>query len=270
MKEFCLNKINLLMMKILSISVRTIIVLVAISSLHVGCKDEKNILNDKAILFSKFPKEDSISFRNIYEFKEGVAGMFKLVDSTLIIFNVGPNTKYFLYNYSLRSGQLSKGYLSKGKGPGEAIGAGGIGVSWNSLWLYDVSLKKILTIDKTKALANNTFGSFNEHVVKSDYYMISFEDSLHFFGVGTKNSIFKVQEVDLISGKEIKNYGKFQNITDKIPLKSLKSAYESFIFTKPIGGKVVLAYRYTDAIEIFDKKANTSIVIHGPEGFDVI
>lgn len=88
------------MMKILSISVKTIIVLVAISSLHVGCKDNKMVLNKNSIIFSKFPREDSITFRNIYEFKEGSAGMLELVDSTLIIFNVAPGSQYFLYNYS--------------------------------------------------------------------------------------------------------------------------------------------------------------------------
>ena len=136
--------------------------------------------------------------------------------------------------------------------------------------MYDISLKKILTIDKTKALANNTFGSFNEFAVKEYYYMINFKDSLHFFGVASTNSPYRVQEVDLFSGKETNEYGKFQNITHKIPLKSLKSAYESFILTKPTGDKVVLAYRYFDAIEIYNMKKQTSVVIHGPEGFDVI
>ena len=249
-------------------NIKSIIVFVAFALLFIGCKN-KRILNDNTLSFSKFPKEDQISFQNIYELKEGVAGILKLVDSTLIIFNVSEGANYFLYNYSLTSGQLSEGYLSEGKGPGEAIGARMIGVTGNCLWLQDVSLKKILTINKSKAIAPNASHIFNEYKVKENHSMIDFKDSLHYFSIGSTQSVFKVQEYNLVSDREIKEYAEYNDIPHNISFDSFKSAYQFFIYSKPTGDKFVLSYRFLDAIEIYDTNTGKDIVIHGPEGYDV-
>jgi hypothetical protein len=243
------------------------VLLISILSL-VNCKDQYKQV-DNTIMFSKFPTEDTIKFSNICEYKNGAIGMIKLVDSSLIIFNVNEGAKYFLNNYSLTNGQVSKGYLSMGKGPGQAIGARGIGTCGNSLWIQDISLKKILTINKAKALSNKTVDYFSEYPVKDDYYMIAFKDSLHYFGVGHENSAFKVQEIELFSGKKINEFGSFEKVPDNIKFGSFKAAHQCFIHVKPSGEKIVLAYRFTDAIEIFDIRTQKSFIMHGPEKFDV-
>lgn len=263
------NRISLLIKATLYCNQKSTFTITILALFLIGCSHKSHILNENTISFSKFIREDKISFSDIYEYKDGVAGMLELVDSTLIILNVGQGNNYFLNNYSLKSGQLSKGYLSQGKGPGEAIGVRGIGLNGNTLWFYDISLKKIMTIDKTKAIGNNMIISFNEYPVKGDHYMIGFKDSLHYFGVGSKNSAFKIQEVELISSKETNEYGKFSIVPNNIPFISFKFAYETFIFTKPTGDKIVLPYRFLDAIEIYDIKTQTSVLMHGPEGFDV-
>ncbi|MDP3441914.1 MAG: BF3164 family lipoprotein [Ignavibacteria bacterium] len=268
-KKVFLDNVSLLTKDLPHYNQKQTITIIILVLFFIGCSHKSLVINKNTLSFDKFPIEDKISFSDIYEYKEGVAGMLELVDSTLIIFNVSQGINYFLNNYSLKSGQLSKGYLSQGKGPGEAIGARAIGVNGNTLWLYDISLKKIMTIDVTKIISDNMILSFNEYPVIGYHYMIGFKDSLHYFGVGSKSSAFKIQEVELISSKETNEYGKFAVILNNIPFISFKSAYESFIFTKPTGDKIVLPYRFLDAIEIYDVKKQTSVVVHGPEGFDV-
>ena len=234
-----------------------------------GCESPNSVLNKNFRYFSKFPKKDAIVFKNIYEYKEGIAGMLKLVDSTLIVFNVQPGVNNFLNSYSLKSGILSNGYMNKGRGPGEVMGPRAIGVNGNSLWLQDITTKKVFTIDKRKVINPVIPVSFNEYPIKNHYYMIDFKDSLHYFGVGSVNSRYKIQKIDLISGKVVNEYGKIEKTPEDLSLQLYKSVYQSFIFTKPTGDKIVLAYRYLDAIEIFNTETKSGVAIYGPERYNV-
>jgi len=232
-----------------------------------GC-NQSNVLNRNIVSFSKFSVEDTLSFRNIYEYTGGEAGILELVDSVLILFNVNEGTDYFINNYSIKTGRVYKEYFKSGKGPGEVIGAFIIGINRNSLWLYDVTSRKIITTDLRKAIANNTTVSYNEYAVKDDYLRIGFKDSLRFFAAGFDSSIYKIQEVDLISGNKVNEFGKIESIPDDMTLNAYKAAHECFIHVKPACDKIVLSYRFTDAIEIYDIKTQKSIMVHGPDGFN--
>lgn len=190
------------------------------------------------------------------------------MDSTLIIFNASGKNDNFFYNYSLKNNILSKGYLKGGRGPGEAIGAISTGITGNSLWLYDITLKKILTLNKEKVLRQDKSQSANEYPIKDDYYMINLKDSLTCLAVGNFHSKYKIQEIDLNSHKVLSEYGEFKNIPDNVPFDAYKSAHECFILTKPLGKKAVLFYRYTDVIEIFNTEKHTSLAIKGPAGIE--
>ena len=238
-------------------------------SIIVGCDTNNSVLNKNFIFFSRFPKEETIAFKNICEYKEGIAGMLKLVNSTLIIFNVQPGAKKFLNIYSLKSGVLSNGYVGRGKGPGEALSPSTIGVNRTRLWLQDITLNTVFTTDIRSITNTNTLVSFKEYPHENHYYMIDFKDSLHYFGVGSISSHFKIQEIDLTSGKVTKEFGKIEKLPENISLKLFKSIYQSLIFSKPTGDKLVLPYRYLDAIEIFNTETGSGITILGPERYDV-
>ncbi|MEL7587120.1 MAG: BF3164 family lipoprotein [Prolixibacteraceae bacterium] len=224
---------------------------------------------NQTISFSTFEKEDTILFRDVYEFKEGVAGMMRLSDSTLIIYNVSDGADHFLYNYSLEKGRLSSPYLKKGRGPGEAIGAAGIGISGNSLWIQDVTLKKLMTIDKNKAVNDCIFRVFNEYKVKDYPGRIDLKDSLHYFSTGFEDSDFRIQEFDLLLDQKTNEYAKYHSIPRDVSFDSFKSAHQTFIFSKPTGDKVVLPYRFMDAVGIFDIQTGQELIVHGPEGYEV-
>jgi len=269
MYSLYLKELRLLVVKNIYSYFKAFVVSVIISLTIFGCEHGTSVINKNSRYFSKFHEEETVIFENICEFKEGIAGTLTLFDSTIIILNEQPGAKRSLYNYSLKSGILSKGYLSKGSGPGEAMGPIMIGVNDNNLWVQDFMLKKIFTIDKRKVINIITPVSFNEYPIENQCYMIGFKDSLHYFGVGLINSEFKVQEIELTTGKVINEYGKIDETPRNISTQLFKSVYESFIFVKPTGDKIVLPYRFLDAIEIYDTKTRTSVAIHGPEGYDV-
>jgi hypothetical protein len=234
-----------------------------------ACKDkDKIVLHENITSFSKFPKEINISFKELYEYNKGIPQDIHFVDSTLIIFNYSHEIESFFYNYSLKSGQLSEGYLKKGRGPSEAIGAFCSGISGNNLWTCDLTLKKIFMIDKTKAITNNN-PSFHSFELKTDFYKIALLDSSRFLANGWEHSKYKIQEMNF-SGKTINEFGEFKHIPKNTPLGALKDASHSFFFLKPSGGQVALSYLHTDVLEIYDmKKPYRSKAVQGPLGFDL-
>ncbi len=234
-----------------------------------SCRDkDKIVLNENMTSFSKFPKEINVSFKELYEYNKGIPKSLHTVDSTLIIFNVSHKIESFFYNYSLKSGQLSEGYLKKGRGPSEAIGGFCAGLIGNDLWAYDLTLKKIFITDKTKA---TTYKNPLFHIIplKTDFYNIALIDRDHFLVNGKEDSKFKIQEIDSM-GKVIAEFGEFKHIPADMPLGALKDACHSFFFLKPSGGKIAMSYLHTDVLEIYDmKKSFESKAIQGPSGFDL-
>lgn len=231
-----------------------------------GCQQKNTDKNER--IFEKFPQEKKVSLQNIFEFKKGKPGKLFIVDSTLIIYNFEGKKDSFLYNYSIKSGTLSSGYIKGGRGPGEGIGVFSTGITNDMLWMYDISLKKIMTFKTKELLRQQKTFSFVEHPVKSFYYQISLNDSTTFLAVGNPQSKKKIQEIDLKSEKIIAEYGEFKNVPNDVPFDAYKSSFQSFMLRKPSGNKTVLFYRYTDLIEIYDTKKHNAISTKGPEGFD--
>lgn len=236
-----------------------------------SCQSKDIRLNENASVFSSFPKESELTFTKLFDFNKGVAFYIHIVDSTLILFNEQGQEDFFFYNYSLSSNTLSKGYLRGGRGPSEGIGVATTGVIDHTLWAYDVTLRKGLSIDVNKALKHNkdSIVTFQEHAMPSTYYRTVYKDAEHYLGVGSFDSEYKIQEVELATKKQVTEFGTFKNVPTNMEFNSYKYAHQSLPFMKPDGKKVVLMYRFTDAIEIFDLKTKEGKSIHGPEGYPV-
>ena len=243
-------------------------------------KNESNLLtiNKNAIKFNKFPKEDNVNFSNLFEYKEGVPQEIHIIDSTLAISNERKGANYFLYNYSLKSNKLLKGYVAKGKGPFESIGGGKFGVLKDRIWFYDPSLFKVVFLDKKKFLINNTDSLYQEFNLKKEdteeYYFygsVAFIDSLNFLGIhkwGT-SSKSKIEKVDLSLNKEIKGFGKYKEVWNNIDISTIRDAHSSSIGFNYKKNKALMAYRYSDVLEIYDINSGKCIATQGPENYDV-
>lgn len=229
-----------------------------------GNKNAKVILHNNIKTFVNFPQEDSIVFKNLHELKGIIPKQIHAIDSTLIIFNFARNRKgHCFFNYSLGDNKLSKGYLAYGRGPSEVIGPFTSRVKDGKLWMHDLTLKKIMSIDINKALKDSVH-TFNSYSAQDYHYKVDIIDSLHYLSVGDITSLSKIQLIDLLSEKKIKEYGKF-TLLDDAPIDAVKDGYQSFILSKPSGSMVVLPYRHEDIIEIHDLKMDTSIAVQGPD-----
>lgn len=237
-----------------------------------SCQESnKFILNSKATLINEFPIVDTIHFSNLVEYKIGVPiGIFPY-DSTLVIFNDSKRSRFFFNNYSLNSGEFSKGYVPKGRGPNEYISGSSAGIFSNKLWFYDINKKKIVMSDINNVITNKTFLPCIEYTSPAYHGNISIVDSLHFCGIGkmTPSSISKIEMINLISNETINTYGEYQKNSDDLNLETITGIYNASIFTKPSGGKVVMSYVYSDLIEVYDLNTGKHIGVHGPEKYDV-
>ncbi|QTD38552.1 hypothetical protein JL193_04495 [Polaribacter batillariae] len=235
----------------------------------ISCSNKnKVVLNHSNSSFANFPKEQNVSFENLFEYKVGTPKAMKLVDSTLIIFNSTKKIKSFFYNYSIKSGQISRGYLHKGRGPKEALGASCFGIVDNILWVHDVTLKKIFIMDKKEILSGN-ISSFKAYPLEGNYYQISVIDNSSILINGKIDSNYKIQEINF-SERLLNEFGEFENLPKDLPLDALKDAYHSFFFLSPSKDKVAISYLYTDLLEIYNLKSPyENETVQGPEGINI-
>jgi hypothetical protein len=234
-----------------------------------SCQTINKAENSNIKTFEKFQHEGNLSFTNLFEFKNGIPFEIHSIDTTLIICDgLGAKNGVFFYNYSLPNKTLSKGYFKGGRGPGEALTVFSTGIIGNVLWSYDITLERITTIDKEKAIEQEKNIDIEQYPKKEFSYQIAFKNTNTILAVGNRQSKYKIQEIDLKSEKVIAEYGEFDDIPQDISFESYKAANECFILTKPSGKKAVISYRYHDEIEIFDTENHKSIAIKGPEGFD--
>ncbi len=234
-----------------------------------SCKEDKPLLSCNVREFSKFQSERLLNFKDVFEYLDGEPRELCIVDSTLIICNYHKNVDYLFCNYSLREGVISKKYLRKGKGPSEALGVFNFGIIGEKIWIQDVMLKKLLFNNLKEILGKNEDLRFKEFKVNDFYYDIDFMDSSSFYAVGNLYSKYKVDEVKLPESTKVKSFGEFEFIPEEIPVDALKDSYLSYVCLRPSGEKLVLAYRYTDVIEIYDINEKSWIAIQGPEVFNV-
>lgn len=244
-----------------------------------SCKEDHIILeiNENSTKFNKFLKEEDVGFSNLIEYKKGSPQEIHVIDTTLLIRNRSKGSDYFLYSYSLTNNRLSKGYIAKGKGPFEAIGASKSGILKDKIWIYDVSSYKVIFLDKKRFILNETDSLYEEFKLKknnsSEFYFygsLSFIDNLNFLGVskwGTPSKS-KIEKVNLDSGQEIKNFGKYKEIS-KINIETIRDAHTSHIFYNYKRQKVALPYRYSDVLEIYDVNESDCKSIQGPENYNV-
>lgn len=237
-----------------------------ITTILYSCSSNKKTEKD---YFSSFPKTETIQFKEIVEFKKGVPQKLMVIDSNLIISNNYSNVSHFFYNYSLKDNKYKKKYFKKGRGPNEILSSNGGVINNENLFVYDVTIKKIVSTDLSIALDTITKKlKFKEKHLKNYYDEISFINNKTFLATGVENSQNKASLVDLSTENIVRNFGEYKNKPSKIPLDAFKDAYTSYIYLRPSGGKFVIPYRYTDLIEIYNLKDSSFVTRQGPKVFN--
>ena len=246
-----------------------------------SCKNNRSnqlVINKDSIKFEKFPKQDKISFNNLIEYVEGTPQEIHVIDSILMIRNGIKGCNFLLYNYSINKKEISKGYIAKGKGPFESIGGSKSGVLKDKIWLYDLSISKVIFLDKKKFILNQTDSLFQEFDLKkqksTEFYFygnVSFIDTVNYLGVDKwgSQSKSKMEKNDLILNQEIKGFGEFAVSSNKLNLETIRGAHKCHIYFNYKKNKAVMAYRYSDIIEIYNINSGDCVSIQGPENHDV-
>ncbi|MBA0884777.1 BF3164 family lipoprotein [Flavobacterium undicola] len=247
---------------------KTFLVLIAALFLGACGKETQIVISDTIKTFSEFPKEEKIELKNLVEFKFGNPKKIIVSDSTLIFANRVSGQEYHLFNYSLMTHQFSKPYLAKGRESGEVLGMSNIGINNNHLWINDFSGQKIMILKKDKAIAEASASEYIEYPLSHRFYEINLIDNLKCIATGSETSKFKIQIIDLPTGKITEEFGQFKSYPENYPLRVITKASLTHPLLKPTKDKLVLAYIHTDVVEIFDLKTKKSFSIQGPEMFD--
>lgn len=255
-------------LRILVMTNKTSTYLISILSLLslLGCKNSNEVrIGSNQSNFREFPQKDTVYFSDALEFKEGIPYKLFIQDSTLLVFNISGSKSSFFYQYSLATDKITNRFLPGGRGPGEALSIISSGVIGNILWGYDISLKKLLTINMDSISFNK---NFKEYKVSGDFYSTTLINNSRYFGVGDHKSEYKIHEIDLMTGNELDLHGKFDILPKDVPFSAFKSAHDCFILTNPLGNKAVLYYRFTDVVEIYNIKDKSFVSVQGPEIYD--
>jgi len=232
--------------------------------------DNRIIISDNTKTHTKFPTENKVEFKKLVEYKFGDIGNLLIVDSTLIIKNSDHHGSkdYNLWNYSLSKSKFSSPYIRRGKDKGEILGMANMGIHKNYLWLNDFTAKKMMVLDKNNVISGSldsyTEFSFNDN----RYYRSLLIDKLQSICTGSEKSKYKIQIIDLSTGKKSDEFGELKNHPKDVPLHVIAQATLTQTFYNQTKNKIALAYFYTDIVEIFDINTKKSISIQGPEVFD--
>ncbi|WP_182954048.1 BF3164 family lipoprotein [Pedobacter gandavensis] len=239
-------------------------IVVLFSSCHA-----KNEFSNGTVVFSEFPKSENVTFNEVIKFEYGDISRMFLRDTSLIVYNWRAKGGCFFYEYGLNSKRNVGKAIPAGSGKGKALGSLSAGVDNNEVWMYDISLNKIIFSALTNPSLPAATASYREYPFSPDYYNIQFLDSSRVIANGNYKTPNKIQEIDLHSGKILADYGVLDSVPKDIPFYAYKRVKEAFLVLKPTKDKVVLAHRLSDQIEIFDLKSHKSITVKGPENFKV-
>jgi len=232
--------------------------------------DVSKILVSKHITeFESFPQERNINLSKLATYKSGTPIKMLFEDSTLFFLNLNRGMKCFLKAYYVQNNSFSTDYIPYGRGPGESIGGFDIGIYKNKIWVYDITLQKILEADISLIKSGKPVEFHETHKIPTSHmrFDIEFLSSSTFLGLSSpydiNNTNTKIEIVEIESQEIRKTYGEFYNIS-KIPIEAVKRGFRKFLFVKPSKDKAALAYLATDILEIFDLRSSKSNAILGP------
>jgi hypothetical protein len=234
--------------------------------LLISC-NENRFVSEQEIVFSQFPKEVNLIFNNSFRYDKDFVNSIILTDSTILVKNSNGVKDYFFYEYSLKKNNFIGKYFKGGRKWGEALGPVSVGIYKNNLWMYDVTLSKVLISNLSSYGKTVDSSNVSEYPISDLFYSVQLLDSLRLLTSGSFSHKSKLQIFDLITRDSLNRYGIYDNVNKSVAFNSWKMAYQSFLFLKCTGDQAVLACRLTDQIEIFDFKTNKTKIIKGPENY---
>lgn len=222
-------------------------------------------------LFEKFPQEINVNFTEFLKLEGVFVRQLFLNDTSLILLDLNAKLDNFFYQYSLREKRIVRKFLKKGTKFGEALGGFTSGTyNKETIWFHDLSLSRLITATISTNQSKKDSTIIKQFKLPHFYYSVQMRDSNVIYVSGSSHEKNKIQELNLNTFKEKNLFGIFNNRPSNTPYFAWKSANDGFLYIKPTNDKLILAYRFTDKIEIFDLNNNKSIINWGPAQFEPV
>lgn len=242
------------------------IIILSLILFCVGCFSREDIkLNDIQVEFTDFAETDSLLFVSLSDKVIEEPSEMGLWNNSLIINDFNRSEDNFISFYSLEKNEIIETRMNKGMGPGE-MSSCNIHISGDNLWLYDMGKSKILCFPLLE-ISNDRLK------------LLQYELSRHYYDVAMLNDTIMVGSNDLsidkkisfvnIKNGDIRYSGEYSYVNTNIPMSAFIDACSSYIEVNPKTKDILLAYRYTDVIEIYDCEGNLKNSVHGPDCFDI-
>jgi hypothetical protein len=232
-----------------------------------GCTNQHNIrLNDSAVLFNSFPATDSLRFATLSDDLLEEPRTMILYQDKLIIGTFCKGKDKHIAIYSLNENRIVEEMVGYGHGPQEMLGCD-IGFFENKIWLYDMTKQRIGIVDADSFLL---YGPpvISQHKVEHYYYTVAMLNDSIMLGTNDNTSASKISYLNLRTNA-IDGQGDYTHLADDIPLGALTDAASCYVSVNPVTKDILLAYRYTDIIEIYSPEGQLKHALHGPMGFDI-
>lgn len=232
----------------------------------VGCSPRDDIkLNDIQVEFTDFAETDSLLFASLSEEIIEEPSEMKLWDNFLIINDFNKSGDNFISFYSLEKNEIIETRMNKGMGPGEMLSCS-INILGDDLWLYDMSKSNIVCFPLLE-ISNDRLKPLQYQLSKYYYDIAMLNDTIM---VGSNDLTInkKISFVNIKNG-DIRYSGEYSYVNPNIPMSSFIDACNSYIEVNPKTKDILLAYRYTDVIEIYDSEENLKNSVHGPDCFEI-
>lgn len=230
-----------------------------------GCANDKIKLNDMKLKFDAFPLDDSLNFISMSNSIVDNPSKMLIYKDNLIIQTFCNSKDKHLVIFSLKENKVVNEAIKYGEGPEEMLSCD-ICLADDKLWLYDMSKMQIGFIPIDSFL----LGDFNVNRYKLGryYYRTTMLSDSIMLGTNDLNSKSKISYVNIITGNII-GRGTYSYLDDNANMGALIDACSCYIDVNPKTKDILLSYRYTDIIEIYNSEGELKYSLQGPEGFDI-
>jgi len=238
----------------------------------IGCKPMSDVYNDAAsFTVSSFPETKELSGEILPIEILTNPRQIVIKDSLLLV--VGTGSDFFVSVYNIGHGSFEGEFLSKGRGPNDALGVRYLSFFNDDRYflLNDHLANKVFVYDSDKLDHPN-------HIQPD--YVISLDESLDdilFFSENTflgksdvmtnekyANSRIKIFGYD---GNVLKTFGDYPASEQVIIDQALNFAFDFRPVLEPAGNRIALFYKLTDLIELYDRDGQLIKRAHGPDQF---
>lgn len=237
------------------------------SVLLIGCNKKDVQLNDKIESFKSFQETDSLHFIPISDELIGEPmEMLYLKECLLLRINASSGDS-FLVNYSLKDDKVISKAIPKGVGPNEMINCD-ISFYDNNIWLYDTGKKKMGKISVDSVIVGKYIVD-QYYDVPTYYYSVALMNDSILIGTNDFTSPYKLSYLNIKSGEK-NACAPYAYLNEQLPVSTLVDASSCYVNIHPYSKDILLSYRYTDVIEIYDQYGNIKKALQGPDCFDAI